>query len=137
MLGASALLFNLCAYGADERTLNEAAILEAVNQVVADYGTILTCLALDERSHKVLLDSWPEVVVRPAAQALRALEPSAQLAARFAAAVEPSRLQGKDMPLSQAMALCHDKKSQELVRGVEIFQLPDLAEAITRAANTP
>ncbi|MDR2219878.1 MAG: hypothetical protein LBE24_04780 [Methylobacillus sp.] len=131
---AISILFGACFNDAHAAELDESAILQAVEKVVSDYRVLVTCQSLEPFGYEVAQEAWARQV-ESGAETLKSLKPSATLIARFAAAVQPSRLLDKSMPLADAMTYCHQKQNQELVKNFMAFDFPDLSEAIKKAAN--
>ncbi|MDR2214496.1 MAG: hypothetical protein LBE59_01490 [Nevskiaceae bacterium] len=128
------VLLGGCTAGLDA---NESAVLQAVEKVVGDYKTLATCYSLEPVSYRfqeTLQEVWLSEV-QSGANALRKINPSATLIARFASAVEPSRLLDENMRLSEAIALCHEPRNEELVMNFQLFEFPRLDEAIDKAVD--
>jgi hypothetical protein len=134
-LAAAGLLLCMCVRGAGAAPIDEAAILKAVEAVVADQKTMVTCVALDPEMYKMVLEYW-SLEVETGTKALMDLEPSAQLAARFVEAVLPERiLPDKNMLLSQASALCAGGRGQQLIERWASLDLR-LAKAIKNPSGS-
>jgi hypothetical protein len=111
---------------------DDAAILQAVEKVVAEHKIYATCLSLEPTSYRIVQENWTQEVSQ-GADALKALRPSPALVERFAAAVDSSRLIDKTMPLSAAMAYCQKNEAQ--VRVFHEFGFSRLSQAIDAAAK--
>ncbi|MDR2188979.1 MAG: hypothetical protein LBE62_13215 [Azonexus sp.] len=131
---AISVFLGTCLNEAHAAELDESAIFQAVENVVSDYKVLVTCQSLEPFGYEVAKETWSRQV-KSGAETIKNLKPSATLIARFLAAVQPSRLLDKNMPLSDAMTYCHKKQNQELVKNFMAFDFPDLSKAIEKAAN--
>lgn len=112
--------------------LDETAILQAVEKVVAEHKVYATCHSLDALSLRLVQQNWSREVGQ-GAEALKALKPSAALVARYLVATDSARLLDKGMTLSAAMAYCEKNHAQ--VTKFEEFAFSRLAIAIDTAAK--
>lgn len=112
--------------------LNESAVLQAVETVVAEHKAYATCLALDPLSFRLVQDGWKREVMQ-SAETLKGLNASPAFMLRFVAAVNPDRLIDLGMPLSAAMSYCQKNESQ--VRKFHEFGFSRLSNVIDRATK--
>ena len=125
----AAAMFAVSAHSARASAFDEAAVLNAIDKVVAEHRIYATCMSLDKLSHRVVQENWAREI-KLGAEALRPLNPSVGFVARYAKAVEPSRLLENDMPLSTAMTYCWANEAQ--VQKFHVFDFSRLADAINK-----
>lgn len=113
--------------------VDEAAVLAAVERVVAEHRIYATCLSLEPGSYRLVQDLWAQDV-KAASAVLRDARPSVGFVARFAAAVHPSRLIDEDRSLASAIAYCHPHETQ--LRKFHEYGFSRLATAVADALET-
>ena len=109
---------------------DDATLMKAVEKVVAEHKVYATCLSLEPTSYRIVHENWTREVSQ-GAEALKALNPSPALVARYIAAVDSARLIDKTMTLAAAMAYCEKNAAQ--VKKFHEFGFSRLSEAINAA----
>ncbi len=111
---------------------DESAILQSVEAVVAEHKIYATCFSLDSTAYQIVQENWLREV-KQGAETLKGLNPSVAFMARFAYAVNPTRLLDEGMTISAAMAYC--QKNEQQARKFHEFGFSHLADAIDQASK--
>lgn len=107
---------------AENKPINEAAVLKTIDNVVAEQRVFATCFALEPVGRKVVNDMWVKMV-KDARESLASRKPSLKLIAQFEYKTQ-QRLVDERMTLKDAISYC--EKNAEIQKKFYTFGYLDL-----------
>lgn len=113
--------------------LNEEAVFDSINKIVAEHKIYATCLSLDSTSYQLVLTNW-EREVDSAIEKIKSYKPSLTFIAKFKSAVATENLIDKNLSLADAMEYCH--KNEEQVKKFYEFGHSRLSDAIGESTKS-
>lgn len=117
---------------AENKPINEAAVLKTIDTVMAEQRVFATCFALDPFSRKVVNETWVDMV-KASREVLASRKPSIKLIAQFEYKTHPSRLVDDSMSLKDAITFC--EKNAEIQKRFFTFGYLNLSLELSKLLN--